>query len=111
MDMAELSTEVRIGKILLLISIVLNVIGIVFVLAFGTAFTMMMPFLGGFIYALAAVTVVGTVLQYLAYRKVEQKETHDGGIYALVASFVPPLHLFALIAGILFLVSPEAKKK
>ena len=113
--MAKVSTEAQVAKILLLIGIILGVIGLAAIALLGSAWMMFMPGLPGLfpglMYVIAVAAIIGLVLQFLAYRKASEGHMHDAGIYALIATFVPPLQLLPLIAAILLLVSPEAKKR
>jgi hypothetical protein len=112
--MAKLSTEAQIGKIVLLIGIVLGVISLAFIFTMGSVGLLIPGLTGvltGLVYVVGVVAIVGIVLQFLAYRKAAEGRIHDGGIFALIAAFVPPLQILPLIAAILLLVSPEAKKR
>ena len=113
--MARLSTEAQVGKILVLIGIILGVIGLAVIFIAGTAGLLLIAGLpeifAGLIYLVALVGVIGLVLPFLAYRKASEGRIHEAGVFALIAAFVPPLQLLPLIASILLLVSPEAKKR
>lgn len=106
--MAKLSTETQAGKILVLIGIILGAVGLAGLFMAGSVLFFFIP--TGLLYVVAAVVVIGLGLQFIAYRRATEGRVHEAGIVALVAAFVPPLNIIALIAGILFLVSPEAKK-
>lgn len=111
----ELSTEAKIGKILILIGIIIQAIGIAAVLAIGSGmmdygYGMMGSVFGGMFYALGLVQIVGLIVGVYAYKSAEKGDFHNAGILAIVASLLPPLQLLMLVGGILCLVSREAKK-
>ncbi len=112
-----LSTEAKIGKILVLIAFILKIIGILFALgaaAMGTYAAMFAPFgLGGMWMGLLAGMVIlgliGLFLVWKAFDKMAAKDFHTAAIYALIAAFLPPLDIIVLIGAILLFISPEGK--
>lgn len=120
----ELSTEAKIGKILILIGIIIQVISIAAVFTIGSGmmgysgimnygYGMMnwggMSF-GGFFYLVGLIEIVGLIAGIYAYKAAERNDYHNAGILAIVSSVLPPLQLIMLVGGILCLVSREAKK-
>ncbi len=109
--MAELSTEAKVGKILLIIGVVLGLLSLLAMLFVGSMMMFGMAGLfGGLVYAIIAVDVVGLVVGVLAIKKAMDGEMKSAGIYGIISSLLPPLNIITLIGAILCLVSPEAKK-
>ncbi len=121
-----MSTEAKIGKILILIGIIIQIIGIAAVLSFGSGMLgwlgYMMSYscemmgwgvfggvLGGGLF-LILIKIVGLIAGIYAYKSVDKGEFHNAGILAIVSSVIPPLQLIMLVGGILCFVSREAKK-
>jgi len=110
--MAALSTQAEVGKILIIVDIILGAFGVLAVMAFGAFLKFFMPlnFLYGLVGTWAVAAMAGLVLAYFAFREAERKDYHTAGIYALIASFLPPVRLITLAGAILCLLSPEADK-
>lgn len=117
----ELSTEAKIGKILILIGIIIQAVGIAAVFAISSGMMgywgmmswaggMMGNYFGGMFYALGLVQIVGLIVGVYAYKSAEKGDFHNAGILAIVSSVIPPLQLVILVGGILCLISMEAKK-
>ena len=123
----ELSTEARIGKVLILIGIIFQIIGIAAVFTIGSGMMgywgvpnygygmmnwggMMGYGFGGFFYLIGLVEIVGLIAGIYAYKAAERNDYHNAGILAIVSSVLPPLQLIMLVGGILCLISREAKK-
>jgi hypothetical protein len=110
-----LSTEAKIGKVVVLISIILSTIAIIFVIFIGTfALDMLLAIPGIWvtgIFVVALVKVIGVALGVLSLQMTAEKRWKRAGIYALIASVVPPLDLLMLLGGIFFLTSPEASSQ
>ncbi|TRZ54676.1 hypothetical protein D4Q76_01905 [archaeon] len=116
----EFSTEAKIGKILILVGIITQAIGIAAVLAISSGMMgywgmmswggMMGSVFGGMFYALGLVQIIGLIVGIYAYKSAEKGDFHNAGILAVVASVIPPLQLISLVGGILCLASREAKK-
>ena len=115
----KLSTEANIGKVLVIIAVIIGIITTVitiFMGVFGMGFGMHMfsfgipRFLSSMMLVLGTVKIAGIVLGVYSYKSIEKKDVHQAGIYALVASFLPPLDIIMLIGAILLLISKEAKK-
>lgn len=120
----ELSTEAKIGKILILIGIIFQIVGIAAVFTVGSGmmgywgmmnygYGMMnwngMSF-GGLFYLVGLIQIAGLIAGIYAYKAAERNDYHNAGILAVVSSLLPPLQLIILVGGILCLASREAKK-
>ncbi len=114
-SMTGLSTEAKIGKVVVLISIILSIIAIIVVLFVGTfALDMLLAMPGIWvtgIFVVALVKVIGVALGVLSLQMTTENRWKRAGIYALIASVVPPLDLLMLLGGIFFLTSPEARSQ
>ncbi len=123
----ELSTEAKVGKILILIGIIIQVISITAVFTIGSGMMgysgmmsygygmmnwggMMGSAFGGLFFVIGLIEIAGLIAGIYAYKAAEQGDFHNAGILAIVASVLPPLQLIMLVGGILCLVSREAKK-
>lgn len=118
-----LSTEAKIGKILVLIAFILKIIGILGALvavSMGTSMMMFFPMdfgpmWGAMWMGIVAGTIVlgliGLFLMWKAFDKMAAKDFHGAAIYALIAAFLPPLDIIVLIGAILLFISPEAKTR
>ncbi len=112
----RLSTEAGIGKILVVVSVILKIIGIAALLFFGSLFPHMMygypgfMFLSSLLYLAGIASVIGLIFGLYSYSLASKRKIRDAGIYAIVSSLLPPLDIIMLAAGILFLVSREGKK-
>ncbi len=116
-----LSTEAKIGKILVLIAFILKIIGILGALvavSMGTSMMMFVPMdlgpmWGAMWMSIVAGTIVlgliGLFLMWKAFDKMAAKDFHGAAIYALIAAFLPPLDIIVLIGAILLFISPESK--
>lgn len=112
-----LSTEAKIGKILVLIAFILKILGILVALgaaSMGTYAAMFAPFGFGamWIGIMAAMVVLGLIgifLVWKAFDKMAAKDFHTAAVYALIAAFLPPLDVIVLIGAILLFISPEGK--
>jgi hypothetical protein len=90
-DFKGLSDSASIGKILVLASIPLTVVGLC-ILAVITAFLLYTFWLG-----------------ILALGRILDNEFREAGILALIGSLLAPLDLIALGGGLLCMISPEAQ--
>lgn len=117
----QLSAEANIGKILILIGIIIQAIGVAAVLAIGSGMMgywgmmswaggMMGSYFGGMFYALGLVQIIGLIVGVYAYKAAERNDFHNAGVLAIVSSVIPPLQLIMLVGGILCLASREGKK-
>ena len=110
--MAFTWNEARIAKGLLYLSIVFNCIFIVVGLAVGTLTVLgglnIASFSSGGALLFTLAKVVGVSLVILALQKFGRNDLRGAGIFALIASFVPPLDLLSLFGGLtLFFISRE----
>jgi len=109
-----LSMEAKIGKVLMIIGIALGILALVFLIFFGNLpfSTRFFPshFFGGGTLILAAVKIAGIIVAISGFIEAEKKKIQRAGILAVVATLLPPLDLILLLAGLLLLISPEARK-
>lgn len=116
-----LSTEAKVGKILVLIAFILKIVGILVMLggaAWGSAMFLPLGFdamFGGAIFmgimaVMIVVSLVGIFLVWKAFDKMDAKDFHGAAIFSVIAAFLPPLDVIVLIGAILLFISPEAKK-
>ena len=108
-----LSTEAKIGKIILIVSLILSSVGvIVIILAGALVAKMLQGFPGLFVaglYILALVKIAGIILGFFSLHSATTDHWRRAGILALVSCILPPLDLLMLVSGLFFLFSPEAK--
>ena len=117
LDIEGLSTEAKIGKILILISLILGIVGILGILAGFTSVALFplrymrdFPLFAGFLIVITAVIkILGLAIGFMALSSTKLKNFNKAGIYAIISSFLPPIDLMMLIGGILCLISKEAK--
>ncbi|MCC7573569.1 MAG: hypothetical protein KO464_09345 [Candidatus Methanofastidiosum sp.] len=117
LDLEGLSTEAKIGKILILVSLILGIVGVFGMLvgfSFGALFPIRymrgFPFLAGFFLVFAVVIkILGLVIGFMALSSANLKNFNKAGMYAIISSLLPPLDIIMLIGGILCLISKEAK--
>jgi len=95
---------------LIIISVIFGLFAVVTLLAIGIGCLPARPGMPGPFPAgallLAAVKAAGTGFGLAAYRTITRGDLRRAGRYALVASFLPPLDLIALFAG-LFVLFPH----
>ncbi len=116
-----LSTEAKIGKILVLIAFILKIIGIISILGLSAmgSYGMMLAQVGlgveamwmGVVGGMIILGLIGIFLVWKAFDKMAAKDFHGAAIYALIAAFLPPLDIIVLIGAILLFISPEAKTR
>lgn len=118
LNMEGLSSEAKIGKILILVAIILGILIMLVLSAIGAA----IYYSGGIISALNMVLAIpllvivpvllvklaGLVLGFLALHSTERGDYNRAGILAIIASVLPPLDLVMLVGGIFCLISKEA---
>jgi phosphoglycerol transferase MdoB-like AlkP superfamily enzyme len=120
LNMEGLSSEAKIGKILILVAIILGILIMLVLSAIGvaiyyaggsiSALNMMLAIPLFFIAPVLLVKLVGLVLGFLALHSTEQRDYNRAGILAIIASVLPPLDLVMLIGGIFCLISKEANE-
>lgn len=116
-DVEGLSTEAKIGKILILVSLILGIVGVLgmlvgfsFVALFPIRYMRGFPLFAGFILVfLAVIKILGLIIGFMALSSTNLKNFNKAGMYAIISSLLPPLDLIMLIGGILCLISKEAK--
>ncbi len=120
LNVEGISTEAKIGKILILVAIVL---GLLFVIVLsviaaviysagsisGLGASMTIPLL--IILPLIVLKVIGLMIGFFALSSTEKKDFNRAGILAIISSVLPPLDLIMLIGGIFCLVSREANQE
>jgi hypothetical protein len=121
LDFKGLSSEATVGKVLTLLALILKVLGILTMLvflSFGSAYVMaFMPveIFGAmwttYMLAMVVLNVIGIFLLWKAFDKMAAKDFHTAGTYTLITTVFAPIDIISLIAGIVLLVSPEAKGK
>ncbi|KYC45826.1 MAG: hypothetical protein APG12_00806 [Candidatus Methanofastidiosum methylothiophilum] len=116
LDVEGLSTEAKIGKILILVSLILGIVGVLGMLVGFTSVAlfplryMRFPIFAGFFFVIAAVVkILGLIIGFMALSSTTLKNFNKAGMYAIISSLLPPLDLIMLIGGILCLISKEAK--
>jgi hypothetical protein len=119
LNVEGISTEAKIGKILILVAIVLGLL-VVIVLSViaaviytagsisGLGASMTIPLL--IIIPLIVLKVIGLIIGFVALSATEKKDFNRAGILAIISSVLPPLDLIMLIGGIFCLVSKEANQ-
>ncbi|MBP1929213.1 hypothetical protein J2741_001760 [Methanolinea mesophila] len=115
LELRGLSSEAKIGKIILIVSLVLSILAVALVLLAGVLIARMLQglpglFIGG-LYALAFVKILGIILGFVSLWSTGSGRWQRAGIIALIASIVPPLDLLMLVSGLFFLFSPEVKEE
>lgn len=116
-ELQGLSTEAKIGKILILVSLILGVLGLLGMLMgfgfralFPMSFMRGVPLFAGFLLmATAVIKVLGLIVGYMALASTEVKNYNRAGVLAIISSLLPPLDLIMLIGGILCIISKESK--
>jgi len=113
LELKGLSSEAKIGKIILIVSLILSIVGvIVIILAGALVAKMLQGFPGIFVaglYVLALVKIAGIILGFFSLHSTTTDRWQRAGILALVSCILPPLDLLMLVSGLFFLFSPEAK--
>jgi hypothetical protein len=120
LNLEGISAEAKIGKILILVSIILGILLLLFIGVLGgimyTAGTLFalnisltIPLL--ILVPLFLVKVVGLVMGFFALLAAERRDFSRAGIFAIISCVLPPLDLVMLIGGIFFLVSREANEQ
>ncbi|NMC76941.1 MAG: hypothetical protein GYA60_06570 [Candidatus Methanofastidiosa archaeon] len=117
LELHGLSTEAKIGKILILVSLILGIVGLLGIIL-GFSYRILYPFsfmrgiplFAGFLLILTTIVkVVGLLMGYMALAATNNKNFSKAGVYAIISSLLPPFDLIMLIGGIICLISREAK--
>jgi uncharacterized integral membrane protein len=117
LNIEGLSSEAKIGKILILVAIVIGLIIVIVLSAIaaiiysvgsvsGLGASMTIPLL--IIVPILGLKVVGLIIGFFSLASTEKKDFNRAGILAIISSVLPPLDLILLIGGIFCLVSKEA---
>ena len=120
LNVEGISTEAKIGKILILVAIVLGLLVIIVLSVIaaiiytagsisGLGASMTIPLL--IIIPLLVLKVIGLIIGFFALSSTEKKDFNRAGILAIISSVLPPLDLIMLIGGIFCLVSKEANQE
>ncbi len=107
LELKGLSSEAKIGKIVLLVSLVLSIIGVILIIFAGTVVAKMLLGLPGLfvegLYILALVKSIGIVLGFVSMYSTTVDHWRRAGVLALVSCVLPPLALLRLVSGLFFL--------
>ncbi len=120
----KLSAEANAGRMLILIGIILQILGIAAVFSLflldyygltGVEKSGRIVLITGFgsgniIFIIGMIQIAGLIAGVYAYKAAERGDFHSAGILSIVSSFLPPLQLFMLAGGILCLVSGESER-
>jgi hypothetical protein len=120
LNIEGISTEAKVGKILILVAIVLGLL-MVIVLSVAAAIIYSAGNISGFgasmtiplliIIPLLVLKVIGLIIGFFALSSTEKKDFNRAGILAIISSVLPPVDLIMLIGGIFCLVSREANQE
>ncbi len=120
LNMEGLSTEAKIGKILILVAIIIGIL-VTIVLGFITTLIWMAGSVSGMgvsvaipLWILSTIIVLkisGLVFGILALCATEKTDYNRAGIYAIISCVLPPVDLIMLIGGIFCLIGKEANEK
>ena len=109
-----LSIEAKIGEILLAIGIVLSFIALLYLIFYGNLpfSTRIFPshFIGRFFSILVLVKCAGIIIASTGFFYAKRCNFQKAGVFAVVATLLPPIDLVLFLAGLLLLISPEARK-
>jgi len=109
-----LSIEAKIGEILLAIGIVLSFIALLYLILYGA-----LPFstrffpvhlIAGFFHLVVLVKCAGIITAIAGLLSAKHRRFQKAGVLAVVATLLPPIDLVFFLAGLLLLISPEARK-
>jgi len=115
LEFRELSTEAKIGRVLILVGIILDIVSTFMIFQFGfygsgIGLTLSGLF-GRFAVILGVINLLGLALDIYAFRLSSTGNFYRAGICAVVASLLPPRDVIVLIGGLLCLISEEASRK
>jgi hypothetical protein len=119
LNIEGMSSEAKIGKILILVSIVLGILAVIILGAAtviirpsgglsGLGVMMVIPF--WILVSLLALKSIGVILGIIALYYSGKSELTMAGILATISSVLPPIDLIMLIGGIFCLISKEANE-
>ena len=107
------STKAKIGKILILIGIIFGAISMIpiFLLSFSggsySYFFIELSRVPAIIFCI--IELIGILIGIYAYNSTLVRDFRKASILAIISSFLPPMNIFMLLGGILFLASEEFK--
>lgn len=119
LNIEGMSSEAKIGKILILISVVLGILAVIILAVItavirpsgglnGWGVMMVIPF--WILATLLILKIIGVILGIIALYYSGKGELTTAGILATISSVLPPIDLIMLIGGIFSLVSKEANE-
>jgi hypothetical protein len=120
LNMEGISTEAKIGKILILVGIIIGIL-----VAIGLGFITTLIWMAGSVSGMGVsvaiplwilstiiiLKIIGLAFGFLALFAAEKNDYNRAGIYAIISCVVPPLDLIMLIGGIFCLIGREANEK
>jgi len=120
LNLEGISAEAKIGKILILVSLILGILMLLFLGVLGgimyTAgslfalnISLTIPLL--ILVPLFLVKIIGLIMGFFALQAAENRYFSRAGIFAIISCVIPPLDLVMLIGGIFCLVSREANEQ
>ena len=92
--------------ILIIISLIVSAISLPFMIISGGILSAF-PVVGEFFVVLWVVLAVGIIFSVFSLILLIQRHLKRAGIFAIIASFLPPLNVLLLLAGIFLLLSKE----
>ncbi len=108
-----MSTEVKAGKVVFGVGIVIGWALVLLLVSTGAASTSsrLIPIhlVAEYLYILLALKITGLLLAIFSVYLAEKKRIQRAGFIGLVASLLPPVDILFLLGSLLFFVSPEAR--
>jgi hypothetical protein len=115
LELKGVSSEAKIGKIILIVSLILSIVAVILVILAGAMVAKVLQGVPGLfvqgLYILAIVKIGGIILGVISLHSTTVNRWRRAGIIALFSSILPPLDLLMLVSGLFFLFSPEAKSR
>jgi hypothetical protein len=119
LNIEGMSSEAKIGKILILISVVLGILAVIILGAAtviirpsgglnGLGIMMVIPF--WILVSILVLKIIGVTLGIIALYYSGKNQLSTAGILATISSVLPPIDLIMLIGGIFCLISKEANE-
>ena len=120
LNMEGISTEAKIGKILILVGIIIGIL-----VAIGLGFITTLIWMAGSVSGMGVsvaiplwilstiivLKIIGLAFGILALCATEKNDYNHAGIYAIISCVLPPVDLIMLIGGIFCLIGREANEK
>lgn len=110
----EQSIETKIGEILLVAGIGLALIALLYLFFYGT-----LPFstrffpthlVGHVFHIIVLVKSAGIIIAIAGLFEAKRCRFQKAGVLAVIATLLPPIDIILCIAGLMLLISPEARK-